>query len=166
MTANSLAEDILLPTDVCSHVQCVLSKSISIFAKTVVESVWCSAHALPKSERSPAASLTALHEGWRLLQQIGILHLSRFGQSQLQQIQKHTNCLLSLCSVWCLFLVDEVVDLIKELLCSTEDVFELCQLQKILLQGFLVGIDFFQFILQLLKGGLQVIMANCKWLDL
>lgn len=32
-------------------------------------------------------------------------------------------------------------NLIKELLCSTEDVFELCQLQEVLLKGFLVGVN-------------------------
>lgn len=50
--------------------------------------------------------------------------------------------------------------LIKELLCSTEDVFELRQLQEVLLQGFLVGVDLFQFVLQLLKGGLTITVSK------
>lgn len=36
-----------------------------------------------------------------------------------------------------------------------KDVFELRQLQKVLLQGFLIGVYLLQFILQLLKRGLS-----------
>lgn len=47
-------------------------------------------------------------------------------------------------------------NLIKELLCSTQYVLELCQFEKVLLQCFLVSVDLLQFILQLLKGCLQI----------
>lgn len=39
--------------------------------------------------------------------------------------------------------VDLWLNLIKELLSSTEDMLEFCKLQEVLLQGFLVGVDFF-----------------------
>lgn len=45
-------------------------------------------------------------------------------------------------------------DLIKKLLRTTQNVFELGQLQEVLLQGFLVGVDFLQLILKLLECGL------------
>lgn len=45
--------------------------------------------------------------------------------------------------------------LVKELLCSPKDVFQLRQFQEVLFQCFLVGVDLLQFILQLFKGGLR-----------
>ena len=38
--------------------------------------------------------------------------------------------------------------------------FELRQLQEVLLQGFLVGVDLLQFVLQLLKGGLPTVNTH------
>lgn len=52
--------------------------------------------------------------------------------------------------------------LIKELLCAPEDVFELGQFQKVLLQGFLVSIDLLQLHLQLLKCGLQTMFSHLE----
>lgn len=46
-------------------------------------------------------------------------------------------------------------DLIKKLLRAPQDVLELRQLQEVLLQRLLVGVDFLQLVLQLLEGGLE-----------
>ena len=47
-------------------------------------------------------------------------------------------------------------DLVKELLGAAQDVLQLRQLQEVLLQGFLVGVDLLQLVLQLLKGRLPI----------
>lgn len=46
-------------------------------------------------------------------------------------------------------------DLIKKLLRAPQDVLELRQLQEVLLQRLLVGVDFLQLVLQLLECGLE-----------
>lgn len=48
-------------------------------------------HALPQSEWGPAAPLTALHQGWWLLQQVRILHLSRHEEDRSYLICRSTS---------------------------------------------------------------------------
>lgn len=52
--------------------------------------------------------------------------------------------------------MEVLADLVKELLGTSQDVLELGQLQEVLLQGFLVGVDLLQLVLQLLKRGLSI----------
>lgn len=47
-------------------------------------------------------------------------------------------------------------DLIKKLLRAAQDVLELSQLQEVLFQRLLVGVYFFQLVLQLLERGLKL----------
>lgn len=64
-------------------------------------------HALPQSEWGPAAPLTALHQGWWLLQQVGILHLSRHEEDRSYLICRSTSliyCASACVCVWCVCL--------------------------------------------------------------
>lgn len=52
--------------------------------------------------------------------------------------------------------------LIKEHLCLTEYVFQLCQLQEVPLESFGILIDFTQLILQFFKSRLNEINLSCR----
>lgn len=56
---------------------------------------------------------------------------------------------------FCKHCIHSQADLIKKLLCTTQNVLELGQFQEVLLQSLLVSVYFLQLILQLLECGLR-----------
>ncbi len=95
LLAISVVEDILLTTKICIHVQFIwLFQYLPRQLENVYLRIWCSPYALPESERSPTAPLTALHQGWWLFQQVGIFHLSKtLLELQLLELHKHIDLL-------------------------------------------------------------------------